>query len=231
MEELDLKELLEFFLSKIYIVLVITICCVVISIFYGSVIKKPLYQSYTTLLLAGSNIDTGSNETSNLNDLTLNQRLVPTYREIIKSGRIASQVINNLHLDMSEDYLKGLITVTSESNTELIKITVSHENAQLASEIANSIVEVFSKEIVEIYNIKNVKLMEEAKVAEEPYNINIVKQMIITLFIAAVLSFVDIFILFYFDTSIKTIEEVERKVNLPILGTIPDSMHKGGSKK
>ncbi len=230
MEELDLKELFEFFLSKVYILVIITFCCVVISVFYGAFLKKPMYQSYTTLVLAGSNVEAG-NSSITQNDVTLNQKLVSTYREIIKSRSVASQVIESLHIDMNPQSLREAITVTSESNTELIRITVSHENARLASEIANEIAKVFSEEIVKIYNIKNVSVIDRAQESSVPYNINIFKQMVITIAIAFVLSFVDIFVLFYFDTSIKTAEEVERKINLPILGTIPDSSRKGGSRK
>jgi len=35
-------------------------------------------------------------------------------------------------------------------------------------------------------------------------------------------------VLFYFDTSIKSAEDVEKRVGLPILGSIPDSTSKGG---
>ncbi len=227
MEELDLKELFQFFLSKFYIVVIVTFCCVVVSVLYGIVLKKPMYNSYTTLVLAGSNVETSDNSITQ-NDITLNQKLVSTYREIIKSRKISLQVIENLNLDMTPEDLKSRITVVSESNTELIRITVNHESAKMASEIANEIATVFSKEIVEIYNIKNVSVIDKAVVPNKPYNMNVVKQLAITVIIALVISFGDIFVLFYFDTSIKSVEEVEQKVGLPILGSVPDSLSKGG---
>lgn len=227
MEELDLKELFQFFLSKFYIVVIVTFCCVVISVLYGIILKKPMYNSYTTLVLAGANVETSENSITQ-SDITLNQKLVSTYREIIKSRKISLQVIENLNLDMTPEELKSSISVVSESDTELIRITVSNESAKLASEIANEIASVFSKEIVEIYNIKNVSVIDKAVTPEKPYNMNVFKQLALTVIIAIVLSFGDIFVLFYFDTSIKSIEEVEQKVGLPILGSVPDSLSKGG---
>jgi len=84
------------------------------------------------------------------------------------------------------------------------------------------------KEIVEIYNIKNVSVIDKAVVPSSPYNMNIIKQLVLTILVALVLSCGDIFVLFYFDTSIKSVEEVEQKVGLPILGSVPDSLSKGG---
>ncbi len=227
MEEINIKEFFNFFLGKFYIVIIVTFCAIVISVLYGVFLKTPMYQSYTTLVLAGANVGT-SDSSITQSDITLNQKLVPTYREIIKSRRILSQVIENLSLSVSPESLASNVTVTSESNTELIRISVSNEDALLARDIANEIAEEFSKEIVEIYNIQNVSVIDKAVLAKNAYNINFFKQLLITILIALVLSFGDIFVLFYFDTSIKSAEDVEKRVGLPILGSIPDSTSKGG---
>lgn len=229
MEEIDIKEILSFFLSKIYIVVIITFCCVVISMIYGLFLKTPMYRSSTTLVLAGSNIES-SETTITQGEITLNQKLVSTYREIIKSRLILEQVIDNLNLNRSVESLSGGVTVTSESDTELIRITVSDKDANTAKNIANEIASVFSKEIVEIYNIKNCRVIDKAYTAVAPYNINFVKQLLITLVIAFLLSCIDIFILYYFDTTIKSTEDIERKICLPILGSIPDSQKRGGKR-
>lgn len=230
MEELDLKELFDYFLSKFYILIIITFCCVVISMVYGVFLKKPMYKSYTTLALVGKNEDQNGNGITT-SDMTLNQKLVPTYREIIKSRGILTRVIENLELNISYESLKSSISVTSESDTDLIRITVSYEDPKIACDTASEIAKVFSEEIVNIYNIQNVRVIEDAIIATGPYNINFTKQLIITLAIAIFLSLADIFVLYYFDTSIKTVEEVEKKLNLPILGAVPDSAHKGGYRK
>ena len=41
------------------------------------------------------------------------------------------------------------------------------------------------------------------------------------LLIGAVLSCAVVFIMYYFDTTIKTKEEIEERVGLPVLGIIP----------
>ena len=55
MEEIDLKDLLNYFLSKkIYIIVCILIALLVGSV-YSAVIQKPKYKSYTTILLTKEN--------------------------------------------------------------------------------------------------------------------------------------------------------------------------------
>ena len=51
MEEIDLKDLLSYFWSKKVIILVMFLLGLVIGEVYTAAIQKPLYQSYTTILL------------------------------------------------------------------------------------------------------------------------------------------------------------------------------------
>ena len=81
MEEIDLKELLGYFWNKIYIVIIFLVLFLFGGIIYSTSIQKPLYKSYTTILLTK---EEGSTSITS-NDISLNRNLVDTYREIIKS--------------------------------------------------------------------------------------------------------------------------------------------------
>lgn len=218
-EEINLKELFDYFISKISVIILITLIIAVVGCSYALFFQKPLYKSSTTLVLTRT--DTENSNTITQNDITLNQKLLSTYREIVKSRRVINQVITDLSLDTTFEVLNKNISVTSVQDTELIKIIVSDENPEMAKKIADETAKVFSSEIQEMYQIKNISIVDTAVVANSPYNINITKQLIIYLFIGVVLGLGVVFVIYYFDTSIKNVEEVESKLELPILGQIP----------
>lgn len=221
MEEINLKDLFSYFLSKLFIVVITLAVAILVSAVYAECIKTPKYRSYTTIVLTRSG-DTGENSNGiTQSDILLNQKLVSTYREIIKSRRVLGQVVKNLDLDMSVEELSGMISVTNEEDTELIKISVSCENKTDAKNIANEIAKVFSNEIVDIYNIKNVSIIDNAIKAKGPYNMNTTKDVVVAALIGIVLGFGIIFIMFYFDTTIKNAEEIQTKLGLPLLGVVP----------
>ena len=92
MEELDLKELFNMFWSRKVIIAIITAIFMVIGIIYTFVFVTPDYQSRTTIILAQSasksaGTATEPEATITTNDLTLNQKLVSTYSELIKSTK------------------------------------------------------------------------------------------------------------------------------------------------
>lgn len=122
---------------------------------------------------------------------------------------------------MTVDELSQNITTSSVEDTEIIRITVNNEKKKMAAEIANEVADVFSDEIQDIYNLENVAIIDKAEVAKEPYNINYVKDNVIYLMIGVVLSFGVVFVMYYFDTTIKSSEIVEEKLGLTVIGIVP----------
>lgn len=223
MEEINLKELFEYFVSKLPIIVIAALLTTLVGIAYGLWIQKPMYNSYTTIVLTRTDNDSTTTDGTGItqSDILLNQNLVSTYREIIKSKRILNQVINNLDLNISTDELEKNISVTSEKDTEVIKISVNSSNPTDAKDIANEIERVFSNEIISIYNIKNITIIDYAEEDTTPYNINVPKQIILAFLIGFILACAVIFVTFYFDTTIKSSEEIENKLGLPVLGVVP----------
>lgn len=227
MEEIDLKELWKFIKNKIGLFIIISMGVLLLGAFYGLFIQKPLYSSYTTVILGGNDA-TGSTITQN--DITLNQNLVDTYAEIVKSRKVLEQVITELNLNLKYETLYSRIRVSSVNNTEIIKITVADENAIDAKNIANVTAKIFTREVINYYKMNNVNILDEAIAEEEPYNINIAKQLVIYLLLGGVLGAGTLFIIFYFDRTIKSAEQIEEKIKLPILGSV-QMFEKGGKKQ
>lgn len=228
MEEIDLKELFEFIKKKIGLLITITVVICLLGCIYGLFIQKPMYKSYTTIILGGN--ETTASQTITQSDITLNKNLVDTYAEIVKSRRVLEQVIAELDLEETYEELSNKISVSSVNNTEIIKITVADSNPIEAKNVANVTANFFSKEVVKLYNMNNVNVLDEANETNEPYNINIPKQVIIYFFIGIIIALSILFIIFYFDRTIKSVEQVEQKIKLPILGGV-EEYKKGGKRK
>ena len=216
MEEINLKEVYSYFKSKILWILIAIVVIIVIGNVYTIITREPMYRSNTTIVLVGE-----SKEGYSQSDSQLNQNLIGTYSEIIKSRKVLSQVIENLKLKMSVEKLSNNITTTSVEDTEIIQITVANANAKDAKKITDEVAKVFSEEIQDIYNLENVAIIDKAELSKNPYNINYVKDNVIYLIVGFVLSFGIVFIMYYFDTSIKSSEVVEEKLGLTVIGVVP----------
>src|SRR5574344_1167995 len=108
MEEIDIKELFNYILSKIYIIFIVTIFVLIVGNIYTIFIRKPMYKSTTTLVLVS---ETSTEQSITQSDVTLNNNLVATYNQIATSRNVLSQVINNLGLTQTIDELSKEISV------------------------------------------------------------------------------------------------------------------------
>lgn len=218
MEEINLKELFRFLISKIKIILLCMVTVMVLGFIYVSFLLTPMYHSSTTLILVSDNTNTNSSMVQS--DVNLNKNLVSTYSEIVKSRTVLSQVIKKLDLDMTVKELSKSIEVESIENTEIIKIEVSNKNNKIAKKIVTTTAATFMKEVQDIYNLTNVSIVDKAYLEKEPYNINLVKQMILFAVIGLGLGTLIAFLIFYFDTSIKSSTDIEEKLGLPVIGNV-----------
>lgn len=223
MEEIDLTELFLYFKSKIALIIGITFLILLLGNLYAIFLRVPLYKSSSTIVIASNNNNVSTIQT----DITVNQKLVGTYKEIVKSRSVVDKVINELNLDYTYEELSNNIEVSAVENTEVLKISVLDKNATKAKKITSTLSDAFKDEVIDIYNLKNVKVLDKASTPAGADNVNFAKDEVIFFGIGLVLSFMIVFIMFYFDKNIRSVEQVESRLGLPILGTIPIN---GGKK-
>ncbi|MDD3341515.1 MAG: Wzz/FepE/Etk N-terminal domain-containing protein [Bacilli bacterium] len=226
MEEIDIRELFSYLRSKMPILILIIFMTCIVGGIYSIYFKTPLYNSSSTIVLATT--EANATAASAQVDVTVNQKLVGTYQEIVKSRSVLESVIKKLNLKQTYEELLEETSVTSVENTEIIKITVTNENPRDARDISLAVANTFSKEVGRIYSIKNINVLDEADIANEPYNINLTKEMIIYFALGFALGMGLLFIMFYFDKTIRSVEQVEMKLGLPILGKVPVYSGKDG---
>ena len=108
MEEININEFLQYLKKYAVIVFGIVVLLLVVVVFYDLTIKTPMYTTSTTLVLVKNDSNNNSkynynteDETITQNDITLNQKLVATYRYIVKSELVLDQVINKLNLNFN----------------------------------------------------------------------------------------------------------------------------------
>ena len=220
MEEIDIKSLLRHILSKFYIILACLVLALGIGEFYTFKLQTPLYKSTTELVLLNDN--SSSDQQLTVSDLQISNNLVTTYSEIVKSNNVLDQVISKLNLNYDANTLKSKLTVTTTTGTQLISVSVSDKNPETAQEIAQALATTFKKEIIDIYNIDNVQIVDRANLPTSPYNISILKQTLYYAIGGIALGLGITIAMFYLDTTIKDQNTIEDKLGLAVIGTIPD---------
>lgn len=219
MEEINIRDFLNY-LKKYVLVIAAVALVLVIGVFvYDKSIKKPLYTTYTTIILTKSN-ETQTGTTITQNDILLNQKLVETYSKIIKSKLVLEQVISETGVTYTAEELSENVSVEAYENTEMLKISVTDQDPELAANIANSIAQVFSGEIAKIYQINNISVVDVAVTPEEVSNNTLKRDLLIALFISMFGTIGVVFVVYYFDDTVKLTDNLEEEIGMPVVAKV-----------
>lgn len=224
MEELDLKELFNIFWNrKIYMILIIIIF-ILLGIVYTLTMVTPKYRAKTQLILTKNETSTTTTQGADSitqADVTLNQKLLPTYKELVKTPSLLKQVINNLGIDMSASALQKNVSIKLVGDSEMLEINIINENPEYAALIANELAKVFPEMVAANFGINNISIIEPAEVPTSPDNVNHTKDIVIFAFVGIVVAVGYAIIANMLDTTIKSQEDIDKHTKLTVLAEIP----------
>ncbi|WP_170007332.1 YveK family protein [Bacillus fonticola] len=218
-ETISLQELFQTLKKRMRLILSITLIATIVSAIVSYFLLTPIYQSSTQLLVNQSNEEQTGYNTS---QVQTNLQLINTYNVIIKSPAILDLVIEELGLNMTVNQLNEKITVQSATDSQVVNLSVQDEDPQVAANIANTTAEVFRTEIVDLMNVDNVSILAQAVVGENPAPIK--PQPVLNIAIALVVGLMAgvglAFLLEYLDNTVKTEQDIEKLLELPVLGVV-----------
>ena len=221
MEEISLREILFILRKHIKLIVLLLVLAVAISSAVTFFILDKEYSAFTTLMV-GKPRDYINENKIEYNELLLNQKLVSTYGELIKTRVVSEKVISNLGLSLSYNTFRSKVNVSLVKDTEIIGITVTDTDPLLAAEIANETAAVFMDTVQEIMKVENVQVIDEAEPSEYPVSprpmLNLAISAILGLMLGVFLSF----LIELLDNTIKTPEDVEKYLGLTVIGSIPN---------
>ncbi|MCM3306966.1 YveK family protein [Priestia megaterium] len=218
-ETISLRELFQVLRKRLWLIVLITIIAATVSAVISFFVLTPVYESKTQIL-----VNQAKNDQQLYNNQTVqtNVQLINTYNDIIKSPAILDKVIKELKLDGSAQSLSDQIQVTNAENSQVAQIVVQDTSAKRATEIANTTASVFKKEVPKIMNVDNVSILSKAALGESASPVkpqpllNIVIAVVVGLMIGIGLSF----LLEYLDNTLKTEQDIESLLELPVMGII-----------
>ncbi|MCY0892168.1 MAG: Wzz/FepE/Etk N-terminal domain-containing protein [Acidibacillus sp.] len=228
---MELKEYWAVIRRWLWMIGVITIVATVTSAVLSYKVIKPTYEA-TTSLLVNQRYNSQTTAISALyNDTMANEALVQTYSDIIKSNTILDSVISSDSLPYTVAQLASMVKVTSNNQSEVISVSVDNPSIQNAVMIANSIAQVFQQRVVQLMQVQNVQVVDQATVPAHPVPISPKKGLNIAIaFILGLMVSVGIaFMIEYLDDTVRTEEQVTQIFGVSVLGVIPSlgTEHKG----
>lgn len=218
MEEIDLLELFRAVLK--YIKLIIVLCIVFgAGGFLGTkFLIAPTYTASTSIYLTPQINDTGSLD---YNSQMANSKLVNNVVNLMTQNNIMSEVAKDVGLENASS-VKKCITVSNQVDTEIVTITATTEDPKLSKDIANGTVNTFIKTMQKNLNVRNIEIVDKAKLSYVPSGPSIKKNTMMATLVGGVIGVGYAVLKFLLDNRLRTKEEAEKYLGIPVFAEFPE---------
>lgn len=223
---IDLSQIFYILWKNAVWVFLVAVLCADIGFAISAFVIAPSYSASADMIVNNKQNEATQTGDVTSSDLTASSSLVSTYSVILKSHTVLEQVIRDLGLDYSYNTLKDMISVTTVSDTQVMRITVKSGNAQEALEIVGKIVELAPGIIVDKAEVGSVKTVDEPWTTGQIVAPSKKKYTAVGFLLGALLMVAIIIIKELRNNTFKTEADITRELGLPILGVIP--LEEGG---
>ena len=215
-EEIDLVELFYAIVSRWTIILLTTVVLATLGYCYGRFVVTPVYSSNSALYVLSK-----STSITSMADIQVGANLTNDYMVVIKGRPVLEQVIENLGLEMNYDTLKNKVSVTNESNTRILNISVKDHDIKLAKVIADEIANVSSSFISEKMDQDPPTILQYGYTDTKRVNRSPNSYALIGALAGLIISVGIAVLLYLLNDKIMTPEDLEKRTGLNTLATLP----------
>ncbi|MCI9152234.1 capsular biosynthesis protein [Lachnospiraceae bacterium] len=222
--EIDLKDLFFEMLNHWKILLASTIMTAAIALVVSKFIMIPQYESTAALYVL-------SNSITSLADIQIGSNLTNDYMVVVKGRPVLEQVIKNLNLDEDYQQLDHKITLNNPTDSRILEITVKDADPDRAKEIADEMAVVASDYISIKMDQSPPTTIQNGYADGNPVSPHVGTNTVLGALAGFLLAGAVIVVLYLMNDTIMTAEDVERKLEMNLLGSLPEEVHEDDGAK
>ena len=217
---IDLGRLLLTLKKNLFSIIAWAVVGLIISLVVLFIFIEPKYSATTDILVNQKNDNVQTQYAAQQADLGA----VTTYEDILKRSVILSPVLKEVK---TRDNYKGSlgdlqksVSVSNETNSKIISVTVTDKDAYTAADIANTVAKTFKEKIVKMMKIDNVTIVSNAKPNPSPVFPKKTLGALVGIVLGALIGVAIAIVRELTDKTVKDMDFLTDEVGLTSLGTV-----------
>ncbi len=222
--EITIKELLDLFLPRLWIIIIVSVLAAFLVGGYSKFFKEDTYTSNVSFYVKA---DTSSIPTSVGYDGV--KSLVADYIYLLQSRTFCELVADNMkdtYGDVTASQISSAVTMQQQGSTSIVYAYVTSSSPEFSKSAADAI-SVLADDFISVHCDYKVSItpVDEPQLPKSPDSKNVARNALIGFaggFVAMVLI---IFLVSRFDVLVRSKEVIEKNFDIPILAVIPRLEH------
>ncbi len=222
-EEISLVEIGQVLIKRWKLLFFLPLLALAIAYAVSSYIITPQYISSSTLIVMPFT-ETLEGGAVIRHDIESTRQVVQSCKELTMSIESMQRVIGDLNLPYTANELRSIVTITVGDVTN---VSVTDPNPVRAYDINNQVTQVFMEFITDAAHLDNVQLLNPAQIPLSPTSPRVGLNMAIAFVLGLMIAVALAFLFEHLDNTIKTSDDVQKYLGLPVLGVIPEFEEEG----
>lgn len=164
-------------------------------------------------------------------DIQIGSSLTTDYMEVVGGRPVLDQVIEDLKLDMDYKALKEKLSFANPSDSRMLKITATDADPKLAKKIADSVARISSSYIAQKMDQDPPSIIQNGYIEEEAVSPRLRRNTVLAGAAGGFLAILIVVINYLMNDTVLTPEDLETKLGLQVIGTIPMDENEAGAAK
>lgn len=229
-ETISLMEIIDMLKKRWALILSAMLFFIGLAGIYSLFYSDKEYKSSAQLVAKLEEIKETQSPTGNLNDVNFNLQMINTYKDFVESDVVLEQakeiLVDKIAFEGTIADLTRMLVVEQNSSSQMFSISAVADNPRIAKEVANAAATVFKEQSSEIMNVDKVSIMSEAPVNMTPVSPNTKRNLLIGAALGLMAGVGLTFLMELFDKTVKNSQFSQDKLNLPVLGELPQLTEK-----
>ena len=226
---IDVFYILQVLLRFAWVIVIVALLSGLVTFVYNSKYVKPKYSSSVMLYVNNKSLSVSGDFSISAADLSASQSLIDTYIGILNTRTTMEEVIDLAEVNYTPEQLRGMVSASKLTGTELFTVTVTSIDPYEAAFIANCISDVLPHRIEDIVDGSSMRIVDTAVVNLGKVSPKVTRNTMIATLVAAILTAAVIAVIAFFDDTIRNEDYLTDHYEYPVLSRIPDLSGSAGS--
>lgn len=215
---IDLREIFSLIKKNILALLLCIFAGALIALLVSQLLLTPRYEASATLV-----VNTRDEQATVVTYDQINsaRQLVATYAVILTNDALMSEIIAEFGLDTTPEGLRSRISASPVDQTQIMKLTVQHANAELALAIVTRIIDRAPEILINTVKAGSVEIVSPPSIKDGAVFPRTRMNVVLGAGAGLVLCLGFIFIRKALNNTFVVDDDIDKHLGLPTLGVIP----------
>ncbi|HHW70517.1 MAG TPA: polysaccharide biosynthesis tyrosine autokinase [Clostridiales bacterium] len=151
---------------------------------------------------------------------SVNKSIINHFSNLLKMRLVVDEVIDNIQLNMDyEDFIRKM-DVDLIENSNIINLKIRYKDPEITKKLINELITVSVKKSTEIFGFDDIQIVDDVQINAIFPKFAVKQDVIIYSVLGILIGLLIIFLLEYMDKTIKTLDDIECDLDLPLVGVI-----------